>query len=408
MLDAIVRRHKRLRVRRSRAVASVAAVLLIGGAATGVDLGTRSSPTTQSASAGPNRATGAIPPAVGAAPDGLSWISEGTTAAAAGKSASTSFGAPVAASTTGNEPATGTLGFSVTNGARPSATSNAPAFLRCSGSSCSPLDSVIGDAYLQHLFTRTNGQVTVRAFLASWTIGLLRLLPLGVASSPAVGSGASSGSGATTGSQTSTGSVAPAGTATGGAGVSATPATVEPYSTLPPSKFNVQPIEPSGCLVTRALVVEVSDAGAVAVVSVPLGPSTSAAFNVLSDQVVGTAEGSPAAVVVAHGGGDVASARAQFAAGGSDEMKLVDGWAVLVHSLPAGTSRVLPGADAGRATVTGLSATGSVLETASLPSGGLLAMALRACTLPASGGIGNGTTGSGSSTGGSVPPAASH
>ena len=44
------------------------------------------------------------------------------------------------------------------------------------------------------------------------------------------------------------------------------------------------------CAVTQALVVEVSDAGAVGVITVPLGPSLARPVNVLADQVVGVAE----------------------------------------------------------------------------------------------------------------------
>ena len=69
------------------------------------------------------------------------------------------------------------------------------------------------------------------------------------------------------------------------------------------------------CAVTRALVVEVSDAGAVGVVTVPLGPSLDRPINVLSDQVIGVAERSPIAVVVAHVTAQTVSVRAGFSGG---------------------------------------------------------------------------------------------
>jgi len=155
---------------------------------------------------------------------------------------------------------------------------------------------------------------------------------------------------------------------------------------------------------TRALVVEVSDAGAVGVVTVPLGPSLSQPLDVLADQVVGVAEGSPIAVVVAHVSSAAKAVRADFAGGGQDVMTVVDGWAVLVHPLAPAAS-VLPGSGTkplGAATVFALSGTGGVLEQATLPGSGALAMAVGGCE----GGGNHETPGSGSGSAGSSSGAA--
>lgn len=54
-------------------------------------------------------------------------------------------------------------------------------------------------------------------------------------------------------------------------------------------------------------------------------------------QVVGSAEGDPVAVVVAHTSSDVAQVRMQFAGGGSDQMAPVQGWSALATPYPGGT-----------------------------------------------------------------------
>ena len=131
------------------------------------------------------------------------------------------------------------------------------------------------------------------------------------------------------------------------------------------------------CLLNRILVVEVSDAGAVGLVTVPLGPSAARPFDVLADQVIGLREGSPIAVVVVHTTAVASAARAEFAAGGSDQMSVVDGWAVLVRKLAAPRSGSSAGgklsqALLGQATVYALSRSGSVLEDAVLPGTGVL------------------------------------
>jgi hypothetical protein len=130
-------------------------------------------------------------------------------------------------------------------------------------------------------------------------------------------------------------------------------------------------------------VVEVSDSGAVGVVTVPLGPSLAQPIDVLGDQVVGIAERSPIVVVVAHTTGQVVRVRADFSGGGSDVMTVVGRWAVLVHAqatAKVGGTGGQGSATPGRATVYALSGTGSVLERADLPGSGSLAMAVGACS----------------------------
>jgi hypothetical protein len=104
---------------------------------------------------------------------------------------------------------------------------------------------------------------------------------------------------------------------------------------------------------------------------------------VLSDQVVGEAEGSPIAVVVAHTTGQAVAVRADFAGGGKDVMTVVAHWAVLVHeqtTAKAGGTGSQGSATPGQATVYALSGTGRVLEQADLPGSGALAMAVAACS----------------------------
>jgi len=157
------------------------------------------------------------------------------------------------------------------------------------------------------------------------------------------------------------------------------------------------------CAVTRSLIVEVSDAGAVGVVTVPLGPSLGEPMTVLEDEVVGVAERSPIAVVVSHTAGSASAVRADFSGGGTDEMKVVDGWAVLVHKLGLGRSNRSGGygvvSPLGGATVEALNSGGTVLEMADLPESGALALAVGACAVPlARRGGGTGAAGPGSTS----------
>ena len=97
----------------------------------------------------------------------------------------------------------------------------------------------------------------------------------------------------------------------------------------------------------------------------------------------------------------------QFAAGGQDEMNVVERWAVLVRRLATGTSGRGSKAAAtvpGQATVDALGGEWSVLETASLPGSGALALAVRACR---GGGSHKAPGSKASSSAGSRPPARS-
>jgi hypothetical protein len=137
---------------------------------------------------------------------------------------------------------------------------------------------------------------------------------------------------------------------------------------------------------------------------VPLGPALAKPLDVLADEVVGVAEHSPIAVVVAHGTGATTAVGAEFSAGGRDEMTVVDGWAVLVHKLtPTSTGREPSGAASGlgQATVEALTSSGHVLERALLPGSGSLALAVGACG--GSGGNHKAPGSSGSSSAGPAP-----
>jgi hypothetical protein len=202
----------------------------------------------------------------------------------------------------------------------------------------------IGGAVIRHLFTRTGGGVSVRAFTATFVMAPLELVP---ASAPVS---------------------TPVATGTGRS------------PSVPTSSVRAAPVS---CALKRALVVEVSDSGAVGVVTVPLGPSLAQPIDVLSDQVVGVAERSPIVVVVAHTTGQAARVRADFAGGGNDVMTVVDRWAVLVHAqatAKVGGTGGQGSATPGQATVYALSGAGSVLEQADLPGSGSLAMAVGACS----------------------------
>lgn len=84
---------------------------------------------------------------------------------------------------------------------------------------------------------------------------------------------------------------------------------------------------------------EVSTPGMVGIVSGMEYQQSSAGgpIEFTQPQVVGSAEGDPIAVVVAHTSSDVAQVRMQFAGGGSDQMAPVQGWSALATPYPGGT-----------------------------------------------------------------------
>lgn len=341
VLDGIIRRRRRLQARRARTAATLGLVIALAGAGVGIGLSRRGGTTlsalprqpTHAPSISKNMSTMApVAASPGSAPEGLGWVSSGS-----GAPTSTRVPTPPGEATSGRE-ISGRL--------------QATSALSASGSSlCSSWNCSLYSAYastgkvrLQRLITRTSDGVSVRAFTAMWATAPFELVP------------------------TSSGSTA-----------------TESGSSVP--KLPARPLSMS-CAVTRALVVEVSDAGAVGVVTVPLGPSLDRPINVLSDQVIGVAERSPIAVVVAHVTAQTVSVRAGFSGGSKDEMTVVDQWAVLVHKLAttkAGGTGSQGSASPGQATVYALSGTGTGLEQAELPGSGSLAMAVQACPDPAGG-----------------------
>ena len=116
-------------------------------------------------------------------------------------------------------------------------------------------------------------------------------------------------------------------------------------------------------------------------------PALREPITVVDDEVVGVAERSPIAVVVSHTSGAVSVVRADFVGGGTDEMKVVDGWGVLVHQLARWQGQVLAPATVRRhrpalATIEALNSEGTVLEPAFLPGSGALALAVGDCAVP--------------------------
>lgn len=342
VLDGIVRRHRRQQARRARTAATLGLVIVLVGAGVGIGVsrhsGTtvtalRKSPSQSAPSFGRMSATAPAPMSPGGAPEGLGWVNTGTKAGS-----SASVVSPVTAVAQGT-PSSGRLQ------ATPSFASSGTSL--CSIWNCSlysPYGS-IGGVVIRHLFTRTVGGVSVRAFTAAFVMAPLELVP--AASAPVS---------------------TPVATGTGRS------------PSVPTSSVRAAPVS---CALTRALVVEVSDTGAVGVVTVPLGPSLAQPIDVLSDQVVGVAEGSPIVVVVAHTTGQAARVRAEFAGGGNDVMTVVDRWAVLVHAqatAKVGGTGGQGSATPGQATVYALSGADSDLEHADLPGSGSLAMAVGACS----------------------------
>ena len=83
---------------------------------------------------------------------------------------------------------------------------------------------------------------------------------------------------------------------------------------------------------------EVSTAGMVGTLSAwsePAGTTGGRAIIATSGEVLGSAEGDPVAVVAVASSPEVARVRVEFAAGGSDEMAPVNGWAALAAVVPA-------------------------------------------------------------------------
>ena len=129
-------------------------------------------------------------------------------------------------------------------------------------------------------------------------------------------------------------------------------------------------VDPGGpvlsCDSGTALVVEASDAGAIGTVVVPLGATTSgAALDLVDATVLGSREGAPMIVVVAHVEDTVATVSATFADGTTDEMAPDDGWVVLGDAVSSSASI----STAGESVVLSASdAQGNSLESTTIPS----------------------------------------
>jgi hypothetical protein len=408
VLHGIVRRHRRLKVRRARTAASLGLAIALAGLGTGIGLSHQGRTTTAARSLAPTTTRGGVnafgsttsttlgargstslpTPAAsklrfGRAPEGLAWVGEGSgVGASAGVVPSDS---PV-------------VGLHAT-----ASTSGPMAAAVCTTIGCPsqfPYD-LVGDSVLQPLFTRTSGGVTVRAFSASWAVAPIELGPISSgsgstgASSSAGTVGSSGGSGTLSSSPPVTGTV-PGDTTIPDTTIPDTTTTTTLISgvtqTTTPVSEPPTPVPSPSCGITKALVVEVSDAGAVGVVTVPLGASLDKPIDVVMDDVVGVAEQSPMVVVVAHTNNPTAAVRADFGVGGQDQMDVVDQWAVLVKDLGSSAVGGHPGMGdpellEGQATVSALSSDGTVLEQADLPGSGALAMPVAVCIEPASSGV---------------------
>ena len=316
-----------------------------------------------------------VPAKLGTAPEGLTWVGASSTAGSslAAVPSSTSSGT----NSTESGPALGT------------------SFCSILGCPSYGLSGRFDTAVLSLLFTRTANGVTLRAFNATWAVAPLDLVP--VASGSSAGGSGRGATGSSSGSRTSG---TPAGAASTSTTTTTTTTRVAPpplpattitttTTTLSEPGTSVSPpaVElPVSCVVSHALVVEVSDAGAVGIVTVPLGPTTVQPIEGLEDEVVGVPEQSPMAVVVAHTDDETVSVRAEFAGGGVDQMDVIDHWAVLVDETPAtggaGIASQGTAATQGQASVFALSGNGTVLEEAELPGSGALALPIAACRVP--------------------------
>jgi hypothetical protein len=118
----------------------------------------------------------------------------------------------------------------------------------------------------------------------------------------------------------------------------------------------------TSCEASQALVVEVSNPGAIGEVTVPLpridSSSVSQPFDLIDSTVVGVAESSPIEVVTAYLGTNASSVRANFPDGWSDQMTVIHGWVVLVDD---GTAP-LP------ATLVALDGSGAAIHSATVSS----------------------------------------
>ncbi len=286
-LRSIVARSRRHRERRLKGVTAAAIVIAVAAATVaGVTQATSGSSKTLKRAA-TKQSAGFLAPStgsiswtkkhrvLGAAPKGLEWSAASKSSSSAAEPSSRPASAPEICTVDG-----------------------------CPGS----LPVSVGP--FKRLFVRTARDITVRAFSEPLSVAQpLPLLP------PQTGTGASGGTTTGTGSTGSTSSTIPTSNPTGGS----TGAVVTPVRS---------------CVASQALVVEVSNPGAIGEVTVPLpgivASSGAQPFELIDSSVVGVAESSPIEVVTTYIGPNVASAQASFSDGSTDQMTVVDGWAVLV------------------------------------------------------------------------------
>lgn len=155
----------------------------------------------------------------------------------------------------------------------------------------------------------------------------------------------------------------------------------------------------ASCAGTVALVVEVSDAGAIGQVIAPLAPFGALAsradaptLDVRSATVLGTSENAPMAVIVVQSTPAVASVEASFASGTQVVMAPVQGTAVLAALSPnsAATPR-----SAERVVLTARAKSGALLATTTAVAEPVVAPAAGLCARPVAGplGVGSGSRG---------------
>ncbi|HVB01630.1 MAG TPA: hypothetical protein VNE42_10275 [Acidimicrobiales bacterium] len=327
-LGSIVARSRRHRERRLKVITGISILLALAGASVaGI---TRVTSSTTSAfkpnAIGPPSESGQAPlansgwtkqhRALGPAPKGLEWLK--TTAP------STSTGAS-------------------SSGANIAATPPAPGL--CTVEGCGNTYPVGLSGPLIKLFVQTFGDVTVRAF------------------------------------QETTPNFVPQPYASNGLAPPTSSSAASPNLSMPSNTARSSPgIVPiyTSCESSQALVVEVSNPGAVGAVTVPLpsisisGPSQP--FEILDSSAVGVSEASPIEVLTVHVASDVSSVQASFSDGISKQMAVVSGWAVFADD----GSTPLPAA------VTALDSSGNTIATATINDDDAIAQP-QACLAPIGG-----------------------
>ena len=280
--------------------------------------------------------------ALGAAPQGLRW----STSASSGSS-STKGTARTATPSRATVPAT-----------------------YCAAAGCS-VSSPVYAVPLTRQFVRTAGDVTVRAFTEALSVSRVEpLLPpkSGVSLKATVVAPAAAAV------RRSAPDLTPATGSTGSSGVSGASGASGVTGASGATGVTITPV--ISCEPTEALLVEVSNPGAVGeiTVSLPGDAAASAAqpFELIDSSVVGVAESSPIEVITVHVAPVVSSVQASFADGSSDEMTVSDGWAVLVDD----GSAPLP------ADLTAFDSSGASVGTASVSSDDALAEPEQCLGLP--------------------------